>query len=532
MKKKTLLTLCTMFAGMAAFAQSDHDVGLESGWSQSQEMRVSLVETINEKMDEETVTFDSTQDKHHELRPSYLNAYRVDNWWSYGWFLTVQGGLTSFIGNPIGCSDIFDRTRETVQASIGKWIIPGIGLRANYQWGRFKNCMMERQEFHAATADIVFDPISMYWKDTSCPDWTVMPFVGGGIIHNENRGQPFSLHYGLIGSYRTTSRISLNLEIGSFNTFQAFDGWGNKDRFGDQLWSVTAGLTVHLGKTQRCKVIDAAPYIEQNRIMIDENRNLRTDNFFQEQVIEEDRIALTQYRNILRIEGLLDKYRSQLESQYHYLDGHIEPVSDDVEKPFESANIGNDKSGYEEAGKHKDLSRFRNNGHNNYAGFRDFLARMSHKGKYISAIHRFTEPLDEDSIMASAELEGNNRMSDRKEYFRQMASGEVFIGAPVLFFFRLGTWELITKSQLENLQELIDVASHYGLRVRVVGAADSATGSSEHNKVLSEKRAKFIEQELLKGGIPANRIETISIGGTDYYPENETNRLTRVELYF
>ena len=137
---------------------------------------------------------------------------------------------------------------------------------------------------------------------------------------------------------------------------------------------------------------------------------------------------------------------------------------------------------------------------------------------------------DQDSGNMNAER--NDSLSGRSEYFRQMASGNICIGTPILFFFRLGTSSLITNSQMENLHELANIAKRYDLRVRVIGAADSATGTEAINNSLSERRAQFIQENLIKDGISPDKIETMAIGGTDQYSENETNRLTRVELYF
>ena len=534
--KKKLLTLCAMFVGLTAFAQSDQDIGLESGWPLTVTGFDPVVETINEKMNQEPVHYYNMQDPNEELRPTYLNAYRSDGFWKYGWFINVQGGVTSFIGKPIGCSDLFDRTRGTVQASIGKWIVPGFGLRAGYQWGQFKNCMLDRQTFQAATLDMLFDPITMFWKGSDEPHWTVTPYLGSGIIHNKKMDYPFTLHYGIIGSYRMGSHVSLNMEIGSYNTFRSFDGYGDKDKFGDQLWSLTAGISVRFGKTRRCKVYDAIPYMEQNKYLINENKELRSENFYKEQVIEDDVVAIEQYRNILRLEGLLDRYRDQLLDGYGYrYFGRYEGSADC--SCAGSCNQGNSKNGKPK----KDYSRYRKNGHNNYAGFKAFVYRMG-KSQFFDRYLRASEGFLPDSLMedfgkydqdsGSMNAERNDSLSGRSEYFRQMASGNICIGTPILFFFRLGTSSLITNSQMENLHELANIAKRYDLRVRVIGAADSATGTEAINNSLSERRAQFIQENLIKDGISPDKIETMAIGGTDQYSENETNRLTRVELYF
>ena len=99
------------------------------------------------------------------------------------------------------------------------------------------------------------------------------------------------------------------------------------------------------------------------------------------------------------------------------------------------------------------------------------------------------------------------------------------------FFFELGTTQLVTPLQLLNLDEIAHVANEHCLRVKVVGAADSATGSAETNKNLGTSRAKFIAKELNKRGVASDCITLINEGGISDYTPNEANRQTKVMLY-
>ena len=72
---------------------------------------------------------------------------------------------------------------------------------------------------------------------------------------------------------------------------------------------------------------------------------------------------------------------------------------------------------------------------------------------------------------------------------------------PIYFFFELGTDRLLNRSQLVNLDEVARIAKKYGLKVKVIGAADSATGSKTINDNLSRSRARFIAEELMKRGM-------------------------------
>lgn len=87
-------------------------------------------------------------------------------------------------------------------------------------------------------------------------------------------------------------------------------------------------------------------------------------------------------------------------------------------------------------------------------------------------------------------------------------------------------------SQLVNLDELVRVATKYGLTVKVTGAADSATGTVGINDALSVSRADYIASELNKRGLPSDRITKTGEGGISDYLPMEANRHSKVELFF
>lgn len=86
-------------------------------------------------------------------------------------------------------------------------------------------------------------------------------------------------------------------------------------------------------------------------------------------------------------------------------------------------------------------------------------------------------------------------------------------------------------SYIVNLDEVARIAKKYGLKVKVIGAADSATGSEAINDNLSRSRARFIAEELMKRGMENGTISQIFDGGIDDYSPNEANRHTRILLY-
>ena len=83
-----------------------------------------------------------------------------------------------------------------------------------------------------------------------------------------------------------------------------------------------------------------------------------------------------------------------------------------------------------------------------------------------------------------------------------------------------------------NLDEQVRVAKKYDLYVKVTGAADSTTGTTNIKNALSVLQADYIASELNKRGLPTDRIIKNSKGGISDYVPTETNRYTKVELFF
>jgi outer membrane protein OmpA-like peptidoglycan-associated protein len=106
-----------------------------------------------------------------------------------------------------------------------------------------------------------------------------------------------------------------------------------------------------------------------------------------------------------------------------------------------------------------------------------------------------------------------------------------YLGAPIFFFFELGTSNLVDASQLVNLNEIARIAIKYGLKIDVVGAADSQTGTEQINNNLGVARAQYIAEYLTAQGVLAENITTHSHGGISTYTPTPANRNATVSLY-
>mgnify|MGYP002620156377 CR=1 FL=1 len=116
-------------------------------------------------------------------------------------------------------------------------------------------------------------------------------------------------------------------------------------------------------------------------------------------------------------------------------------------------------------------------------------------------------------------------------YLREMERGEVPIGAPVYIFFRMAGSYVTDAPQLLNIHAAADLTIAQGLRVRITGAADSATGTADKNAALASARAEHVAKLMKERGVPEERIEVRSEGGTAEYSPIAANRNCRIELF-
>lgn len=149
----------------------------------------------------------------------------------------------------------------------------------------------------------------------------------------------------------------------------------------------------------------------------------------------------------------------------------------------------------------------------------------------IVPLSKKSESSDTDSPETSSTTSVQGSASPLKPYLQQMERGEVPIGAPVFIYFRLAGTYVTDSPQLLSVNAAADLAIAQNLRVRITGAADSATGSAEKNEALAKTRAEHVASIMKKRGVPDDRIEILSQGGTASYDPLSANRNCRIELF-
>lgn len=179
---------------------------------------------------------------------------------------------------------------------------------------------------------------------------------------------------------------------------------------------------------------------------------------------------------------------------------------------------------------------------NDYSGLNSLRARLANRfwdGRSDTA--KFQDAVDErivhadghnePSVTVSSEAQkrrGEESMGNR--YFDMMLSSGMPIGVPLLVFFKGGGTELTDSSQMINVKTVAELSKEYGFRIRIIGSADSATGSAEKNETVAQNRAKYIADYLISLGVSEECIERSSVGGVNEFNPTQANRNCKIEL--
>lgn len=423
------------------------------------------------------------------LQQTYLDNVYTAKIWDSNWFVSLRGGVSAFVGKPVGHGDIFDRTKPLLNIAVGKWFTPHVGGRLAFQGLKFIDSDIVERKYQNVHADFMYN-VSSHFRESYdvLPKWDIIPYIGCGVINNSNaRQKPFALSYGIIGRYRVATRMHLTGEVGVTTTFQNFDGYGSANKLGDHLLQASLGLEVTIGKVGWKKVTDPKPYIVQNDILMEYLKNMKEENQMLQKKQCKDDYELKEMRKILEIEGLLEKYNLAM--------------ADDEEVKTQPRN--------------------------NYSGLNSLRARL--KNKTWNGDKDNYKPILADKD--SSNVKENTNMSPEK-YFKVMKDGKIFVGSPIFFFFKIGTDILSEEAQIINIKEVANCIKKYGLNVRIVGAADNQTGTAYTNEKLSSKRADYIAKLMRKEGVPEEKIQTQYRGGINSYAPLTGNRNTCVMLYF
>ena len=223
------------------------------------------------------------------IKPTYLDGVVATTGWDSNWFIEAKGGASAFLGSPIGCGDVFDRTMPVLQVGLGKWFTPAVGGRVSYQGMKFKNANLQTMDYQFVHADFLYNLTHhLQQNEYGLSKVDVIPFVGVGLIRNSSSptgyiqtdgvssgNHPFAFSYGIELRYLIADRLHLVGEVSGMTTFRNFDGVGTSCKLGDHMLNASIGLSYTIGKRGWKHVVDARPYISQNNYLLDRYTELQ-----------------------------------------------------------------------------------------------------------------------------------------------------------------------------------------------------------------------------------------------------------------
>ncbi|MGL4853082.1 MAG: OmpA family protein [Phocaeicola sp.] len=108
---------------------------------------------------------------------------------------------------------------------------------------------------------------------------------------------------------------------------------------------------------------------------------------------------------------------------------------------------------------------------------------------------------------------------------------EVSTPTEVAIFFKINR-AVISQEGLVNIKLMAKaIKANPNATYKIAGFADKATGTSNINQSLSERRSQAVYDALIAEGVPASQLEKVAMGGTDnMFGKNYLNRVVIMEV--
>jgi len=193
-------------------------------------------------------------------KPSFAGF--VSNGFWDNWFISIGAGGQVYFGEYDSKDDFGRRITPTFDFSVGKWLMPTLGVRAQVGGFTLKGLTTDPANIYAKGPSRVDGYYKQKWQQfnvhvdglLNLSNWIggyrtdrfyeAVPFAGFGMIHGCSSvdNTKFMFVAGLINKMRLSNAFDFNIEIKGSLVPQAFDGdtGGSK---GEGILGVTAGFT-------------------------------------------------------------------------------------------------------------------------------------------------------------------------------------------------------------------------------------------------------------------------------------------------
>lgn len=189
-------------------------------------------------------------------------GFVTNKFWD-NWFISIGAGGQVYFGESDSKDDFGRRITPAFDFSVGKWLMPTLGIRAQVGGFTLKGLTADPANIYAKGPSRVDGYYKQKWQQfnvhvdglLNLSNWIggyrtdrfyeAVPFAGFGMIHGCSSVDKHEVHvrgHGLINKMRLSNAFDFNIEIKGSLVPQAFDGdtGGSK---GEGILGVTAGFT-------------------------------------------------------------------------------------------------------------------------------------------------------------------------------------------------------------------------------------------------------------------------------------------------
>lgn len=215
-----------------------------------------------------------------ELKPSkdYLVGSFADNW-----FISGGIGFQTYLSEYYTAGSILDHFSPAVDLSVGKWLTPVFGVRAQLSglnqrgYNLLNTPYIDANEmednvykmnfyYFNLHADLLFNIHSQFYRYNPGRKYELIPFVGMGwfaTIKDGLANNEFAANAGIINQFRVNDRLDLDLELKAMILRSDVDG--NPAKRINVPASATIGLTYKIGKAKEFALghIEPTPIVEK-----------------------------------------------------------------------------------------------------------------------------------------------------------------------------------------------------------------------------------------------------------------------------
>lgn len=181
-------------------------------------------------------------------------------------FVALAGGFNMYEGEYDRRASLGQRLSPAIDVSLGKWFIPGLGLRLQYAGLTARGVTTAgaayakepygdyyKEKFNVTNLhfDVLWNLTNTFFDYKEDRLWNCIPYVGFSWARsaaNRHHQNDFGITAGLFNTFYLTKRLDLTVELRQLFVNQSFDyvaGGSSKEG----MTSFTVGIQVKLGKT-------------------------------------------------------------------------------------------------------------------------------------------------------------------------------------------------------------------------------------------------------------------------------------------